>query len=58
MAVGVKPREELEPAAVEVSGLTKRFRRREPRKRGHLRSVRTDKKALDNVSFSLSNHRR
>jgi ABC-2 type transport system ATP-binding protein len=39
--------------AVEVSGLTKSFRRRDPRQRGHLRVTHSDKKALDNVSLEI-----
>src|SRR3982074_3220209 len=39
--------------AVEAYGLSKGFRRREPRKRGRLRSTHSEKKALDNVSLRI-----
>ena len=39
-------------SAVEICGLTKGFRRREPR-RGRFRSTHSEKKALDNVSLDI-----
>ena len=55
VAVTARGLNQREPGqlAVEAYGLSKGFRRREPRKGGRLRSTHSEKKALDNVSLQI-----